>query len=322
MKKIIIFTFLLVSLLSACGQADAGKPAIVCTIFPQYDWVRQILGERADDFSLVLLGNRIDFHNYQPTVDDIVTISTCDLFVHIGGESDYWVDGVLANILNPDMVILDLLSLLDTDAFEETIEAIGFQHPDDHGHEDHGDGHDEHEHELDEHVWLSLANAAFFTQLITEAVISLDPAHRETYEANAITYVNQLLALHHQYQEALGGADGLTVVCADRFPFYYLAADYGISYYAAFPGCSADTEASFETVIFLAGKVDEHRLKNVIVTESSDQSIAQTIISNTADKNQKIHALDSMQSVSAAGALETSYLRIMEENLAVLREIF
>lgn len=378
MKKTIIFAFLMVSILSACGQAnlpasdapsgvlaeeidlnveilasenttpvssldEAGseKISIVCTIFPQYDWVRQILGEQADGFDLVLLGNRIDFHNYQPTVDDIVTISTCDIFIHIGGESDYWVDGVLANILNPNMIILNLLTSLDADEYGEAIEALGFHNrndyhdhqDDDDEHHDHHDHHhdgdddddeqndDNHAHEADEHVWLSLANAAFFTQLITEAVISLDSANRETYEANASSFMNQLLTLHDQYQEAINHSTGLTLVCADRFPFYYLAADYGINYHAAFPGCSAETEASFETVIFLAGKIDQYALHHVIVTESSDQSIAKTIINNTAEKDQKIYVLDSMQSVSATDALQTSYFRIMEDNLDVLKEI-
>ncbi|MCL2717754.1 MAG: metal ABC transporter substrate-binding protein [Lachnospiraceae bacterium] len=315
-------------------EPEPEKLTIVCTIFPQYDWVRQILGEKISDFDLVLLGNRVDLHNYQPSVDDIVTISISDLFIYIGGESDRWVDGVLANSLNPDMISIDLMYLLDSDEFEEFIEASGARneqdscddhhhghHHDHHGHHHHDDDDHHHDDEADEHVWLSLYNAAFLTGSITEAIISLDPANREIYEANKNAYLNKISVLKDQYNEVINNSSNLVILCGDRFPFRYLAEDYCITYYAAFPGCSAETEASFETIIFLAGKIDELKLNSLVVTESSDQSIARTIISNTADKNQTIHVLNSMQSISAIEAVQTTYLQIMESNLKVLEAV-
>lgn len=316
------------------------SPTIVCTIFPQYDWARQILGGQAELFDLILLGNRIDFHNFQPSVDNIVTISTCDLFIYIGGESDGWVDGVLKNSLNPEMIVLNLLALLDVDELENFKETKGFpqidpqtNHSNDHHHDHHDDYHDDqhedhhddyhhdHDEEMDEHIWLSLANAAFLTQLIKDAIISLDPTNHEIYEANASAYLAQLQKLDHEYHEIVKTSAQFTLLCGDRFPFHHLAGDYGLDYYAAFPGCSAETEASFETIIYLAGKIDELKLTNLIVTESSDQSIAKTIIGNTLTKDQEISVLDSMQSISATDASQITYLAIMENNLKVLREI-
>ncbi|MCL2050338.1 MAG: metal ABC transporter substrate-binding protein [Lachnospiraceae bacterium] len=311
-------------------EPEINKPVIVSTVFPQYDWVRQILGDNSADFELVILGNRIDLHNYQPSVDDIITISTCDLFIYVGGESDGWVDGVLANSHNPDMVTINLLSLLDTAEFEDFIKIR--PEPERQNADSSGDGHHHHHHdevndeelhddEIDEHIWLSLYNAAFLTGQLANAIILLDPDNQEIYEENMAAFISQLFALNDRYHEVVDDAATHTILCADRFPFHYLASDYGIAYYAAFPGCSAETEASFEMIIFLAEKIDELGLRHIIVTEDCDLSIARTVINNTASKDQTIHILDSMQSVSAIGALQTTYLEIMESNLNVLKDI-
>ncbi|MCL2517792.1 MAG: metal ABC transporter substrate-binding protein [Oscillospiraceae bacterium] len=295
-RLLIILTLFAVILLAGCTQSGTNdKINIVCTIFPQYDWVRQIIGEQGDNFDLTLLLNsRIDLHNYQPSVDDIVKISACDLFIYVGGESDEWVDGVLEHATNPDMIVINLLEILGDDALIEE------------------DGDEE-----DEHAWLSLRHAQMFCTAIADALSSLG---FETAD-NLIAYIDKLKSLDAEYNTAITVASVKTLLFGDRFPFRYLAEDYGLNYYAAFAGCSAETEASFETIIFLANKADEFNLKTVMVTESSDQAIAKTIINNTAAKNQQILVLDAMQSVTSNDVKNgTTYLSIMENNLNVLKK--
>jgi zinc transport system substrate-binding protein len=320
MKKIIVTllaSLLLTTLFSGCGdKSDANeKISIVCTIFPQYDWVRQILGDKAGEMELtLLLDNRIDLHNYQPSVDDIVKISSCDFFIYVGGESDEWVEDALAEATNKKMVVINLLEVLGEAAKEEEI-VEGMEE------EDEEDGEEEGEVEYDEHVWLSLRNAQVFCQHIADALISLDEANANTYQANLNVYLGELAALDGEYQAALGAAPVRVLLFGDRFPFRYLVDDYGLDYYAAFPGCSAETEASFQTIIGLAERVDELDLHTSMVTESADQSIAQTIRDNTASKNQQILVLDAMQSVTASEVSGgATYLSIMRGNLEVLKE--
>ena len=316
MKKItvLLISLMVVIIISGCNQKEDinEKLNIVCTVFPQYDWVRQIIGERVDNFNLtLLLKNRIDLHNYQPSVDSIVTISTCDLFIYIGGESDKWVVSVLNQAVNPNMTVINLVDKLgSTVKAEEFIEGM----------EEDAD-EDEHEGDFDEHVWLSLKNAVSFCSVIAEALSSLDAKNAEEYQNNLKIYVQKLLALDDEYQTAISTAPINTLLFGDRFPFRYLVDDYGLNYYAAFPGCSAETEASFETIIFLAKKADELALKNIMVTESSDQSIAKTIIGSASGNSRKILVLDAMQSITMTDAENgASYLSIMENNLAVLKE--
>jgi len=326
---IVAFLLVLSITLSGCGQSgesNGAKYNVICTIFPLYDWARQILGDNADSFNLtLLLSNKIDLHNYQPSVDDIIKISTCDLFVYVGGGSDNWVKNVLDEATNPDMIVISLLDTLgDMAKTEEIIE--GMEDEDEHGDEDEvHPGEDGYIHENgiehDEHVWLSLKNAQVFCDEITGALSLLDANNAGEYNNNLNSLTEKLSALDMEYQAAVNAAADKILLFGDRFPFRYLVDDYGISYYAAFAGCSAETEASFETVIFLAEKVDELKLKNVMVTESADQTIAKTIISNTKSKNQKILVLDAMQSVTSSDVQNgTTYLSIMEKNLDVLKE--
>ena len=307
-----IVFLLLISMLPGCGQIAKpdGKISVVCTIFPQYDWVRQILGDQAGGFDLTLLLNsRADLHNYQPSVDDIVNISKCDLFIYVGGESDKWVKDALAQATNPDMIVINLLEVLGEAAKEEEL-LPGMEEEDE----------DDEEDAYDEHVWLSLENAMRFCFAIYMAICELDPEYPE-YMLNMMGYTNKLEALDKAYQAAVEAAPIKTLLFGDRFPFRYLMDDYGLEAFAAFPGCSAETEASFDTVVNLAKKADELGLRAVCVTESSDQSIARTIIENTAAGNQQIFVLDAMQSVTANDIRNgTTYLAIMENNLNVLKE--
>ena len=333
MRKIIVFMLVLILPLAAgCTQVDnnenqdipdADNFSIVCTVFPQYDWVRQILGVNADNFDItLLLDNRIDLHNYQPSVDDIVNISNCDLFIYVGGESDEWAEGILSGASNADMRVINLLEALGEAAKMEVIIEGMEEFEESHGHDEEEDSdEDAGEPEYDEHVWLSLRNAQFFCSLIADELSLLDAGAAGEYRANYASYAEELSALDAEYQAAAGEASVRTLLFGDRFPFRYLADDYDIDYYAAFPGCSAETEASFETIIFLARKVDEMNLKNVIVTESSDRAIATTIISNTEGKNQQIIMMDALQSVTAGDIQSgTTYLSVMESNLKALKE--
>ncbi|MCL1952438.1 MAG: metal ABC transporter substrate-binding protein [Oscillospiraceae bacterium] len=304
--------------LAGCGQvkqpAGEKKRSVICTIFPQYDWARQILGERLGDVDLtLLLGSKTDLHNYQPTVDDIVKISNCDLFIYVGGESDGWVDDALAQAVNKGMITINLLEALGDAAKEE--ELLPGMEP-----EEEEEGEEEEGPEYDEHVWLSLKCAQVFCPVIADALATLDPDNAAEYRANAQAYDAQLAALDAQYRAAVDAAPVKTLLFGDRFPFRYLKDDYGLECFAAFPGCSAETEASFETIARLAETVDERGLKHVMVIESGDQSVAKTIVNTTAGKDQRILVLDSMQSVTFDEAKTETYLGIMEGNLKVLRE--
>ena len=325
MKKassIFLCSILILGCLTACGGSAAEKPAaergkiqIVTTIFPIYDWVMNVLGDAAAGAEVtMLLDSGVDLHSFQPTAADILKVSKCDLFLYVGGESDTWVDDALKEVVNKDMVVVNLLDALG-DAVKEEELVEGMEAEEEEGEEE------EEEPEYDEHVWLSLRNAAALTERIAKALETVDAANAETYKANAAAYIEKLNALDGQYKAAVDGAKVKTLLFGDRFPFRYLTDDYGLRYYAAFVGCSAESEASFETITFLAGKTDELALPAVMTIEGRDHRIAETVVQNTKTKDQKILTLDSMQSVTAKDvAAGTTYLSVMEQNLAVLKE--
>lgn len=319
MKKILALLLALwipAAVLSGCAPQDdsaaSNKLNIVTTIFPTYDWVREILGAETDRAEItMLLDSGVDLHSYQPTVDDIVKISDCDLFLYVGGESDGWVDDALKNAPNKERKVIRLLDVLgDSAKAEETVEGM---QEEEHDHEE--------EAEYDEHIWLSLKNAQVLVAAISKALQESDPARKDTYAANAAAYAEKLSALDGEYRAAVDIGKYKTLLFGDRFPFRYLADDYGLDYYAAFPGCSAETEASFETVSFLAGKMDALGLPCVLTIEGTQHKIAETIVQNTAQKNQQVLTMDSMQAVTANDAASgVSYLSIMEKNLSVLKK--
>ena len=327
MKKILtLITCLLVfaGVFTGCGSSsasgsDSRKLSIVTTIFPEYDWVRNIVGDREKDVDLtMLLDNGVDLHSYQPSTDDIVKISKCDIFIYVGGESDEWVEDTLKQAANKEMIVIDLLDVLgDKVKTEEHKEGM------EHDHDDHDESEHEHEdeEEKDEHVWLSLKNASALCEHICDKICEKDSAGKETYKSNTKAYIEKLEKLDKQYKEAVDAAGNKTLVFADRFPFRYLTDDYGLDYFAAFAGCSAESEASFETVVFLAKKVDELGLKSIVQIEGSKGDIAKTVKDNTKSKDQQILTLDSLQSVTKKdvdGGL--TYLGEMEKNLGVIKD--
>lgn len=353
MKITKIFALAGVLLALGCGsvfakkaKADDNKLKVVTTIFPEYDWAKQIIGEKADDVELtLLLNNGVDLHSYSPSVKDIAKISEADIFVYVGGESDEWVDDVLKNAANKNMKVINLLEVLgDRVKNEEIVEGMEHEHHHDHdahGHDEHHhDEHDEHEHhdahnhdehehdehhheeeEKDEHVWLSLRNAQILCSAICDALCSVDSKNTEIYKKNLAAYNAKLSALDAKYSETVKNARIKTVLFGDRFPFRYLVDDYGLKYYAAFAGCSAESEASFNTIVFLSEKVNELGLQAVCQIESGNGKIAKTIISNSKNRKAKILTFDSLQSTTAKQIKKgASYFRSMEKNLEVLSE--
>lgn len=317
MKKtisLLLITMMVICSLGACaspaGTSGDDKISIVTTIFPEYDWVMNILGNNSANAEVtLLLDNGVDLHSYQPTADDIMKIATCDMFIYVGGESDGWVEDALSEAVNKDMVVINLLEVLGESVKEEEV-VEGMQ-------ED-----DEDETEYDEHVWLSLKNAVICTEAISHALQDkVDPENSITYAENAAEYMRKLFTLDREYEETIANASGDTLLFGDRFPFRYLTDDYDLNYYAAFAGCSAETEASFETVTFLSGKVDELNLGCILTIETSDGKIAETIRDNTSTGDQKILVLDSLQSVTMNDINNgVTYLSIMKDNLNVLSE--
>ncbi len=326
-KTVYVFIrFLLIAfILIGCGNNNAtaknGKLSIVATIFPEYDWVCEILGDKAENVEVtMLLDNGVDLHSYQPTINDIAKISDCDMFIYVGGESDGWVNDALKNAKNDKMKVINLLEVLgDSVKMEELIEGMQEEH--DHHHEEITEEKHKHEEEKDEHVWLSLKNAKILCKVIADNLSEIDPENKDIYSANVSTYIEKLSALDEEYKKMVNSSNRKIVLFGDRFPFRYLVDDYGLDYYAAFVGCSAETEASFETVAFLSKKTDELKLPCVLTIDGANHKIAETVIANTYAKNQKVLTMDSMQSTTSSDVKNgITYISVMEKNLDILRE--
>lgn len=316
---------------SRIDQQSDGKINIVCTVFPVYDWVMQITKGQEDIFNVTLLMDKgADLHNYQPTAQDIIAICESDVFIYIGGESDDWLYDVFASIPEErlsGMERIALMSILDETLLEEEeVGEAGEEHSHGHGH-NHGHdskpGHNqEEEPEYDEHVWLSLQNARTCVNYISDTLIA---KYRgmigvEELEGNTLEYLKAMDGVEEAFMEALTTVPEHTIIVADRFPFLYLVKDYGIDYCAAFVGCSAETEASFETIIELADHFN--RLPNtdvILTTESSDGRLA-VMVGEASDKEQyRVLRLNSMQSVTGRNIEEgIHYLDLMEQNFDVM----
>ena len=322
-KTLLAATLLLV----ACGtksetEGVAKKISVVVVTYPQYDWLKNVLGGRADAVDLkLLIKNGADLHSYQPSAADIATIAKADMVVYVGGESDEWIEKALAATPKEGRIALNLMEALgDRVKEEEVVEGMQTEEEHHHEHEEH------HEHaeevENDEHIWLSLKNAEMLVKALAESIAKLDTAYAAEYHMNAALYIAKISALDAQYRATMENATLKTILFGDRFPFRYLVDDYGIKYYAAFVGCSAESEASFETITFLAGKMDSLALPAIFTIDGSDGKIAHAILeASKQSKGAEILMLNSMQSVTneqiKAG---DDYLSIMRENLEVLKK--
>jgi len=327
------------------------KLSVVTTIYPEFSWTKSILGNQNNSVDLALLiKNGIDLHSFKPTAQDIAKIANADMVIYVGGESDEWIEKALEATPKKGRTEINLMKVLgDRVKAEEVVEGMQAEeehhhhgeHAEEHEHEHHDEHAEKHEHEHhdehaeahehnhhdeevenDEHVWLSLKNAEIIVNKIAEELSKLDAAHATVYKRNADAYIAQIQSLDKEYREAVNGAARKTVLFGDRFPFRYLVDDYGIKYYAAFVGCSAESEASFETIAFLAGKMDAESLPVIFTIENSNGKIAKAVLAASKNsKNAQILAINSMQSITEAQIAEgVDYLSLMKSNLYVLKK--
>ena len=310
------------------NSEETKKLSIVTTIFPAYDWVKQIVGDNKNVEISFLIDKGVDLHSYQASAADIAKITDSDLFVYVGGESDDWAEDIIKE--NPNLKYINMVDSIGEAALAEEL-VEGMQDEEEHDHEGEEHAHEEGEHaheegehedgeeEIDEHVWLSIKNAETIVSAIEAKLAEIDPDNKAEYEKNANDYLAKLDELDKEYKDTLSSIQNKTIIVGDRFPFRYLVNEYGINYYAAFKGCDAGSEASFETVKFLANKMDELNMSDIFIIDGSKGDLAKTIVDNTKDKNAKVLVLDSMQSTKSSD--NASYLDIMKKNLEVLKEV-
>ena len=312
MKKLIslFLSFIIIFSFAACADnvtdipEDDGKLTVVTTVFPVYDWTRNVTGGICNVIYLDKSG--ADMHSFEPTASDIVLLAEADVFIHIGGVSDKWVDSAVESAKNDSLEVLSLMTVTGV-LEEETVEGMQIH--------DHSEMNTD---EYDEHIWLSLKKAQTAVNAICETLCKADSENAETYRSNAAAYTDKLSELDGRYTSLMSSAKRNTILVADRFPFRYLTEDYGIEYFAAFPGCSAESEASFETMTFLIEKTKELSLPCILVIEKSDGKLADTISRETGVK---VLTLGSCQSVTQADADKgLTYLSVMENNLTTLTE--
>lgn len=311
-----VIAALALAVLTGCGAAAPAPSAaesgeeplrVVATVFPAWDWLRELTAGQEGRVELTLLqSGGVDMHSYQPTARDLLTVQECDLLVCVGGQSDAWLERALAGTEDGPRVVR-LVEALGEQAYT-ALPALGTQAEKDHDHD--------HEEEADEHVWLSVANARTLTGVLAETLAELDPAG--DYAARAAAYGELLDALDESYRQAVEAGSRAVLLFGDRFPFAHLARDYGLTCYAAFEGCSAETEASFATVARLAAAAEENGLHTILITETSDGSLADTIAATTQSGLEKA-VLNSMQAVSEE-QIENglTWLAVMEANREVL----
>lgn len=319
---ILALCLLFLPLVGCRGQQDGDKLTVVCTLFPLYDWIREVVGDSESVEVVLLVQNGTDLHSFQPSAADIVRLRSCDLLVRLGGGADGWVEDALRQAPVGDRRDLKLLETDGMTLRDISAESVAQGHDHEHDH-DHDHEH-EHEHDescaVDEHFWLSLANACASVSAIADTLAELDEGNASVYRENAARYGAELLALDREYRETVAQSEDPYLVFGDRFPFVYLTEEYGIGYLAAFAGCGTDGDATVDTVIRLARTLDERGLGFVVVTEGSDGELAEGVIRASADGSREILTVDSLQSVTGKELKSgKTYLGAMRENLAILR---
>lgn len=293
-------------------QNTEGKISIVTSIFPEYDWLMNVAGPNNDSIiPKLIVKSGVDVHSYQPSAKDIIDITTADILLYIGGESENWITQALKNKSNPDMIVINLMEKLQDNLKKEEI-VQGMQ-------ED--ESNEENDDELDEHIWFSISNVKIAVTELSNALCQKDPENAQMYEQRLQKYIENLNQLDEKIRTTLQNCSKDTIVVCDRFPFRYFTDDYNLKYFAAFPGCSAESEASFETISFLASKIDEINTNNVIILESSKDKLAKSIINASSHKLADILVLDSMQSTTLIQIFNgKTYIKTMESNLEILEK--
>lgn len=293
---ILLIPFILTGCADNVNREKSDKIEFLCTEFPQYDWVLNIT-QGADNVEVTLLfDNGDDIHNFQPSADDIIKISNADVLIYNGNGPNDVFDKIVEKNSKQGQVSIDLMEKLGDSPM-----------------------HDGHHHEgADEHIWLSLKNATELSQIISDEISSLDKENAELYDKNTAEYIAKLQTLDLKFEEKAVTSVNKSLIFADRFPFKYLMEDYSITTYSAFTGCSAETDASFNTLLLLANKVDELSAKYVVTLEKSNLKIAENIRELSKNKGFEVISMNSMQSVYKEDIdAGLSYLSIMEDNLKV-----
>ena len=313
----------------SADSADEGKISVVTTIFPPYDFVREIAGDEADIKMLLKPGE--ETHSYEPTPQDIIAIQNSDVFIYTGGENDVWVEDILSSMPDSDMVTLRLVDCVDT-VEEEQVEGMKGTAGHDHDEEDYDDAHgghtdeaddgesaEESPHEADEHVWTSPVNASLIVEQIKNVLSQADPDHSELYEENTLAYQEQLSELDQEFRNVVDNAKRNIMIFGDRFPFRYFADEYGLEYYAAFPGCAGDTEPSAATMAFLIEKVREEQVPAVLKMELSNTDIANAIAEATGTEVKVFYSCHNLSADDFENG--ETYLSMMQKNVETLKEV-
>lgn len=330
---------LIVAVLTSCGTAqinlsdDSDKISIVTTIFPPYDFARQIAGQNADITMLLPPGT--ESHSYEPSPRDIITIQNCDIFVYGGGESDEWIDSILESMDVSNMQIISMMEVSNA-LHEETVEgmqtAAGHDHEHDEDEHEHEHDEDEHEHEAesdwhtsggsheqyDEHVWTSPKNSILICRAICDALCSMDAVNIQQYKQACEQYILQLEQLDDRFEDIVANAKRKSIIFGDRFPFLYLVKEYDLSYWAAYPGCSSETEVSAATLAFLIDKVKAEQIPVVFYLEFSNQKIADIICESTNAKKLQFHSCHTISSDDLQNGV--TYIDLMNQNADNLKE--
>jgi zinc transport system substrate-binding protein len=312
MKRRVLFICMLVFLataLTAGGRRDTGRTEgklnVVTTIFPPYDFVREIAGDKAA--LTMLLPPGAESHSFEPTPQDIIKVQNCDVFIYVGGESDAWVERILESMDTDRMEIITLMDCV------EVVEELVVEGMEEEEEEEEAEGP-----EYDEHVWTSPKNAKLIVQKITETLKRRDTPNAAHYERNAASYLAKLTDLDASFQNVVNGAKRKTLIFGDRFPFRYFADAYGLGYFAAFPGCSTETECSAATVAFLVDKVRAERIPVVFHIELSNEKIADAICGETGARKLLLHAVHNISKRDFdRGA---NYYGLMSQNVQNLKE--
>ncbi len=314
--KLIPFLVLLLPALILCSctqnvsaPVNSSEVNILCTGFSQYDWAKNIAAS-VDTVNVDMLQKHgVDTHNFQPSADDIIRISNCSIIICTGGEADRPIFDILDSLGDNKPIVINMMAelephLISIDKNHSSQQHIHYEFSD-----------------YDEHIWLSLKNAEILCKVISDNIISIDPDNAKTYESNTSAYLSKLSDLDKTYTDAINNSLRREIVFADRYPFAYISRDYGLTCYCAFPGCSAETDASFDTILSLSAKIDEFDLTSVMTIDRGTLNIDEAVISNSKKTDIKTLSLNSLQSVSdneiQAGL---TYISAMEENFEVIKE--
>ena len=303
---LVITMILSSSVLSGCTKKNDGEIKILCTVFPLYDWARQVVGNTEGVSVQLLVKNGTDIHSYQPSFADVAAIKDSDAVLYVGGVSDAWVEEALTE--SPKTIKLSQTA--GVTLYDVSAHSIA---------EDHGHQHSQND-GFDEHIWLSIRNAMASVEAICSTLSEIDGQNADTYRANTDAYKQKLTELDEK-MKAVAEAIDEPLIFADRFPFVYLFEDYGIDYYAAFEGCTTDKDANFDTVIALAKRLSNSKCGYLFTTEAPNSELVESVMRESNSKPQAM-ALDSMQSLSGAEVENSSYIKITERNLSVLQQIF